>query len=129
MNRYFEEININKHLRHEELRIRIKDLIRSITKSNNKILSPKLAWMNNSRIRLKFEGSCLKQEDTAPFSPNDIANLFTVYELDSWPSHLNTDFALDDYLFGFAKLIKNADPDKYSYSGYGIGFGIGFWVM
>ena len=33
MNRYFEEININKHLRHEELRIRIKDLIRSITKS------------------------------------------------------------------------------------------------
>ena len=97
--------------------------------TTNKILSPKLAWMNNSRIRLKFEGSCLKQEDTAPFSPNDIANLFTVYELDSWPSHLNTDFALDDYLFGFAKLIKNADPDKYSYSGYGIGFGIGFWVM
>ena len=31
--RYFDEININKHLRHEELRIRIRDLIRSITKS------------------------------------------------------------------------------------------------
>ena len=25
-------------------------------------------------------------------------------------------------MFGFVKLTKNADPDKYSYSGYGIGF-------
>ena len=25
-------------------------------------------------------------------------------------------------LFGAVKLTKNADPDKYSYSGYGIGF-------
>ena len=31
--RYFDEININKHLRHEELRNRVRDLIRSITKS------------------------------------------------------------------------------------------------
>ena len=26
-------------------------------------------------------------------------------------------------LFGSAKLTKSTDPDKYSYSGYGIGFG------
>ena len=25
-------------------------------------------------------------------------------------------------MFGGVKLTKNADPDKYSYSGYGIGF-------
>ena len=25
-------------------------------------------------------------------------------------------------LFGAVKLAKNVDPDKYSYSGYGIGF-------
>ena len=31
----------------------------------NKILSPKLVWMNNYRIRLRFEGSCLKQKDEA----------------------------------------------------------------
>ena len=35
---------------------------------------------------------------------------------------LNSDFILQDRLFGGAKLDKNADPDKYSYSGYGIGF-------
>ena len=31
-------------------------------------------------------------------------------------------FTLKDYLFGVAKLAKNADPDKYKYSSYAIGF-------
>ena len=36
----------------------------------NKSLSPKLVWMNNSRIRLEFPGSCLQQEDKTPFTTN-----------------------------------------------------------
>ena len=36
--------------------------------------------------------------------------------------NLNTDFALGNCLFGSVKLTKNADLDKYKYSGYGIGF-------
>ena len=35
---------------------------------------------------------------------------------------LNTDFTLNNCLFGSVKLTKNADPEKYKYSGYGIGF-------
>ena len=35
---------------------------------------------------------------------------------------MNTDFTLGNYLFWSVKLIKNADPDKYIYTGYGIGF-------
>ena len=31
-------------------------------------------------------------------------------------------FALKGYLFGGVKLAKNADPVKYVYTGYGIGF-------
>ena len=72
----------------------------------------KLLWMNNSKIRLKFKESWLKQEDKAPFTPNNLVNLFIVYELDRWPRNLNTDFALKDCLFGAVKLTKNADPDK-----------------
>ena len=60
----------------------------------NVSVSPKRVWMNNTKIRLKFKGSCLKQEDTAPFTPNNVVNLFIVYELDSWPSDLDTDFSL-----------------------------------
>ena len=51
-----------------------------------------------------------------------LLNLFIVYELDSWPSDLNTNFTLGSCLFGCAKLTKNTDPDKYSYNGYGVGF-------
>ena len=32
------------------------------------------------------------------------------------------DFTLDNCLFGFVKLAKNADLGKYMYTGYGIGF-------
>ena len=47
--------------------------------------------------------------------------MFIVYELDRWSQKLNTDFTLKS-LFGAVKLTKNADPDKYRYNGYGIGF-------
>ena len=47
----------------------------------NKVLSPRLLW-NNSRLRLGFEGSCLKQEDATYFTPNNVVNLFIVYELE-----------------------------------------------
>ena len=78
--------------------------------------------MNNTRIRLKFRGSCLKQGDKVPFTPNTVVNLFIVYELERWLRNLNSDFTLKDCLFEAVKLTINADPDKYKYSGYSIGF-------
>ena len=33
---------------------------------------------------------------------------------------MNAECTLKDCLFGNAKITKNADPDKYSYSGYGL---------
>ena len=89
--------------------------------TGNKVLSPKLLW-NKSRLRLRFEGSCLKQEHATPFTPNNVVTFFIVYEQDIWSRDLNTDFGLKHCLFGAVKLTKNTDPDKYSYSGYGIGF-------
>ena len=76
--------------------------------------------MKNSRIRLEFKGSCLKQ-DKVTFTPNNVFILFLVYELYRWPKDISADFTLKDCLFGAVKITKNADPDKYSYSGYGIG--------
>ena len=79
--------------------------------------------MNNTRIRSKRKRSWLKQEDAAPFTANNVVNLFIIYELDRWSRNLNSDFSLKDSLFGALKLTKNADSDKYKYSSYGIGFG------
>ena len=73
-------------------------------------------------MKLKFEGSYLKQEDKAAFPQKNEVHFFFVYELNSWPWDLNTDFTLRDCLLEGAKLSKNSDPDKCSYSGYGTGF-------
>ena len=51
-----------------------------------------------------------------------MVNLFIVYELDTWSRDLNTDLTLKDCMFGAVKKTKKADPDKYVYTGYGIGF-------
>ena len=69
-------------------------------------------WYRLIFIRLKFIGSCLKQEDKAPYAPKNVVNLFVVYELDMWPQDLNTDFTLKDCLFKAVKLTKHADTDK-----------------
>ena len=64
---------------------------------------------------------CLKQ-DNVTFTGNIVVNLFIAYELDRWSKDLNANFTLNDGLFGAVKITQNAHPDKYSYSGQGIGF-------
>ena len=55
--------------------------IRTPTTWNNS-LSPKMKWYN-SKIRVEFKGSFLKQ-DKVSFTPNSVVNLFIVYELGRW---------------------------------------------
>ena len=70
--------------------------------------------MNKSRIRLRFTGSCLRQE-LATFILNSTLNLCIAYELNIWTQDLNAEFTLKGCLFGAVKLTKNANPNKYSY--------------
>ena len=56
------------------------------------------------------------------FPPLNKVNLFIVYKLGTLSQDLNFDFSLKDCLFGTVELAKNADPDRYSYSGYGVRF-------
>ena len=50
-----------------------------------------------------------------------VVNIYIVYELAGSSSH-SDDPTLKNCLFGAVTLTKNADIDKYGYSGYGIGF-------
>ena len=54
--------------------------------------------------------------------PKKVINLYISYTLTPQLRNLNTDFKLNNCLFGSVKLTKNTDPDKYKQSGYGIGF-------
>ena len=49
----------------------------------NSSLSPKLTRMNNSRIGLRYEGSCLKRAKVT-FTTRNVVNSFIVSELDKW---------------------------------------------
>ena len=60
-------------------------------------------------------------QEIITFTQRNVGNLFIVYELDRWSKDLHIEFTLKDSLFGAAKLFLNIDPDKYSYSRYGIG--------
>ena len=65
-------------------------------------------------------GSCLKQPKLQ-YTHGTIVNIYIVYELGASGSN-NNDPTLKICLFGAVTLTKNADIDKYGYSGYGIGF-------
>ena len=55
------------------------------------------------------------------YDKDHIVNIYIIYELGA-PSSSNCDPAIKNCLFGAVTLTKNADIDKYGYSGYGIGF-------
>ena len=75
---------------------------------------------DTSKIRIKFDGSFLNRFPPTILHGN-IVNIYIVYEITSDYKDINYP-ALDNCLSGSVKLTKNADIDKYGYSGYGIGF-------
>ena len=54
--------------------------------------------------------------------PKKVINKYISHTLNPWLRNLNTDFTLTDCFVGSVKLTKNANSDKYRYSGYSIGF-------
>ena len=85
----------------------------SATSDNS--LTPALNYYG-TKTRVKFTGSCLKQSQIS-YNHGKVVNIYIVYELGASSSRIN-----DPTLFGAVTLTKNADIDKYGYSGYGIGF-------
>ena len=60
-------------------------------------------------------------QDKITFIHEKVVNIYIVYELGASTSNIG-DPTLKHCLFGAVTLTKNADIEKYKYSGYGIGF-------
>ena len=86
----------------------------------NTNFSPLTDYVGN-KIRVKFTGSFLKQSNKIRYTHKTIVNIYIVYKLGASSSH-NNDPSLKNCLFDAITLAKNADIDKYGYSGYGTGF-------
>ena len=82
-------------------------------------LTPLIDYYSYNR-RVKLNGSALRQRKVS-YIHGKTVNSYIVYELAGSSSH-SDDPTLKNCLFGAVTLTKNADIDKYGYSGYGIGF-------
>ena len=54
--------------------------------------------------------------------PNNITNIYCVYELDPIDFSRDNEFAIQNALFGAIEITKNENTSKYEYKGYGICF-------
>lgn len=71
--------------------------------------------------KILFKGICSEQ-DSVSFIYEIVEVLYIPYELDAWSLNLSTNFKLSNCFFGAVELIKDADPDKYRYICYGVGY-------
>ena len=95
-----------------------EESIENITKSGSNFAS--ISVDHHVLPGKKFNGHCLIKNNIS--IPKKVINLYILYTLGHQLRNLNTDFTLDNCLFGSVKLTKNADLDKYEYTGYGVGF-------
>ena len=80
---------------------------------------PSLA--DNGRMSVKLDFAYFKQTKLIRPNNNNIINIYTVHQIDSISSSRNTDFTVQNALFGGVKITKNAtDTSKHKYEGYGI---------
>ena len=89
------------------------------TKTPNHSITPNLDYYG-TKTRAEFNGSCLKQ-DSVTFNHGKVVNIYIVYEI-SKSINISDYPTLENWLFGAVSLTKNADIDKYKYSGYEVGF-------
>ena len=118
INRYFKVLANTLYISSWKSKGLSDETIKPPVTSDNS-LTPLIDYLAN-KIRLKFSGSCLKQPKLQ-YTHGTTVNIYIVYELGASGSNDN-DPTLKNCLFGAVTLTKNADIDKYGYSGYGIGF-------
>ena len=78
--------------------------------------------IDNGRMSVRLEGAYFKKKLIRPSNDN-IVNIYIVYLIDPISSSRNTDYTVQNALFGGVKITKNAtDTSKHKYEGYGICF-------
>ena len=79
--------------------------------------------IDNGRISVRLEGAYFKQMRLLRPNNDNIVNIYIVYLIDPISNSRNTDYTVQNALFGGVKITKNAtDTSKHKYEGYGICF-------
>ena len=94
-----------------------KNVLNSV--QNIKNVSPNIKNING-QLYVFFNGNYFEQDPIT--IPNNIINIYCVYQLDPILSTRDTTFTIQNALFGTIEVTKNTDTSKYNYKGYGICF-------
>ena len=86
---------------------------------NTKNVAPDIKNING-QLYYFFSGNYFIQDPIT--IPNNVINIYVVYKLDAISSTRNTDYTIQNALFGAMKITKNTDYSKNNYKGYGLCF-------
>ena len=117
VHRYIKTIPNTKYISEWKSKGLSDGSIKSPAKSSSS-LTPLIDYYGY-KIRLKFNGSCLKQPKVS-YTHEKTVNIYIVYQLAGSSSH-SDDPTLKNCLFGAVTLTEKVDVDNCGYSGYGIG--------
>ena len=73
-------------------------------------------------MSVKFNGNYFVQNKVLHPNNNNVVNIYIVYKLDTINDTRNTDYTIQNALFGAVQVTKNSDISKNKYEGYGICF-------
>ena len=118
MYKYFNQIN-NDYIKSWKSKGLSDENITAPSAPNN-FLNPSLEYLG-TKLKVRFSGSCLKQ-NAITYNHGKSVNIYIVYEINKTGNTTSSDPTLENRLFGAVTLTKNADINKYKYSGYGIRF-------
>ena len=79
--------------------------------------------LGNGQMSVRLEGAYFKQMRLLRPNNDNIVNIYIVHLIDSISTSRNTDYTVQNALFGGVKITKNTiDTSKHKYEGYGICF-------
>ena len=79
--------------------------------------------IDNGRMSVRLGGAYFKQMRLLRPKNDNIVNIYILYLIDSIRNSRNTDYTVQNALFGGVKMTKNAtNTSKHKYEGYGICF-------
>ena len=79
-------------------------------------------FKNDERMHVYLQGNHFQQNNVIIPNNNNVINIYVVYKLDPISSTRNTDYTIQNALFGAMKITKNTDSSKNNYTGYGLCF-------
>ena len=94
-----------------------KNVLNSV--QNIKLISPNIK-NGGKGLHVFFSGNYFQQDIIA--IPNNIINIYCVYELDPIDFSRSNEFTIQNALFGAIEYTKNGNTSKYKYKGCGIYF-------